>query len=85
MVLVSGEIMTKDNTRFDAVLLFDESSSGEHWETFFLIPGQGVVCQTEKNFLKKVGKTKAQVFPYKYRYHVALHCSDHHVGDDGWS
>lgn len=85
MVLVSGEVITKDKTRFDAVLLIDESSSGEHFGTFFLVPGIGIVCQDEKDFLKRIGKTKAQVFPYKYRYHVALHCSDHHVGEDGWS
>lgn len=85
MVLVSGSVIVRDGTKFDAVLLIDESSSGEHCETFFLVAGQGIISQSEKNFLKRLGKTKGQVFPYKYKCHVALHCSDHHVGKDGWS
>lgn len=85
VVLVSATVMARDKTKFDAVLVIDEASSGEHCETFFLIPGHGVVGQNDKNFLKKLGKTTSKFFPYNYKYHSPLHCSDHHVGDNGWS
>lgn len=85
MVLVSATIKAKDGTSFDAVIKLDESSAGEHWETFFLIPGQGIIRQGDTGWLKRLGKTRKQVFPYQYQYHVKLKCRDFHIDADGWS
>ena len=42
--------------------------------------------QDEKDFCQAMGKTKAEVFPYKYRYTGTVKVTDdHHIGDDGWS
>ncbi len=34
MVLVSATVVTKDETKFDVLLLIDEHSSGKHWALF---------------------------------------------------
>jgi len=85
-VIVNGEIRMADGTEAFALLEFDELSSGEHSGTGIFIPDKDVIVfLDEEGSLDKLGKTTAEVFPYRYRYHVQLSCSDHHVGDDGWS
>ena len=85
MVYVNGEIIMADGTEAYAVLIFDESSSGEHWGTGVFVPGKGVFFDDEPDFYQKLGKTQAQYIPYKYKYSVQLDCHDHHIGDNGWS
>ena len=83
-VLVNGEVLAADGTRYDAILLIDETSSGEHCGTW-IMGDNYLVEQGADGFLETLGKTKEEFFPYRYRYSVALHCHDHHMDDDGWS
>ena len=91
-VLVNGLVRFADGTEAYAILDIDESSSGEHWGTAIFIPAKDprysvdLVWQDDDDFLARLGKTKDQVFPYKYKYTGEVRAlSDHHVGDDGWS
>ena len=87
MVAVNGLIRMADGTEAYAVLIIDENSSGEHFGTGVFVDHPDVITfQDEPDFLEKLGKTKEQVFPYKYKYdgEVRALC-DHHVGADGWS
>ncbi len=83
-----------DGTEHRALLDFCETDSNEHYGTLILIADpEGFVDEDDsfaiqedgaKAFCKKLGKTLAQVFPYKYQYE-GPECVDHHIGDDGWS
>ena len=84
-VMVNGRIRFADGTEAYCLLEIDESSSGEHGGTGVFLPDGGIVFQNEPGFLEKLGKTKAEVFPYAYKYTVGLKAHDHHVNDDGWS
>jgi hypothetical protein len=84
MVIVNGRVRLADGTECYALLEIDESSSGEHCGTAIMTES-GVWFSDEARFLKRIGKTKDQVYPYSYKYDAALRCHDHHVGDDGWS
>lgn len=82
--IVNAEIKAADGTMFDAIVMIDTESSGEHCGTFILLPDK-IAEQGTKDFLETIGKTEKQFFPYKYRYKAVLPCHDHHVGPDGWS
>jgi|FLOH01.1.fsa_nt_gi hypothetical protein len=82
--LVNADLKAADGTMFDAVLVIDIFSSGEHCGTYILLPDK-IVKQGEPGFLEQIGKTSEEFFPYKYKYRAVLPCQDHHVGDDGWS
>lgn len=85
-VMVNGVVRFADGTEAYAVLEFDETSSGEHHGTGIFLPDGRLVFQDEAEFLATLGKTKDEVFPYKYKYTGAVKAlSDHHIGDDGWS
>jgi hypothetical protein len=85
-IMVNGIIRFADGTEAYAVLEIDESSSGEHGGTGVFLPNGQLVFQNEEGFTAALGKTKDQVFPYKYKYTGTVKAlSDHHVGDDGWS
>ena len=86
-IMVNGLIRLADGTEAYAVLEIDEGSSGEHGGTGVFLPDGQLVFQDEEGFTASLGKTKDQVFPYKYKYTgtVKVLGSDHHVGDDGWS
>lgn len=84
MVAVNGEIECADGTRYYAILEIDETSSGEHCGTLVFTP-QGLAVQGEDGFSRMLNKPESAIFPYRYRYQVALGCTDHHVGLDGWS
>lgn len=79
----SGKVRLADGTEHDAILEFCDNDSGEHYGTG-IWTDKGVAWQDEDDFLEKLGRTKEQVFPYKYRYAGHIH-GDHHVGADGWS
>ena len=85
-VMVNGKVRFADGTEAYCVLEIDESSSGEHCGTGVFLPNGQLAFQGESNFLSAIGKTKDQVFPYKYKYTGTVNAiSDHHIGDDGWS
>jgi len=85
-VLVNCDIELADGTRLDAVCAFDESSSGEHYSTYILLPEGHITAQGDEDFFEKLGKTREQIFPYRYRKRAELHCHDHHVDEKtGWS
>ena len=46
--------------------------------------GMEVIDLGADDCLKRLGKTKRQVFPYRYKYE-GTPCDDHHIGGDGWS
>ncbi len=82
MVAVNMDLITADGAKYDAVGVFDESSSGEHWDTFVFF-NSGFYDM--KELIAEYGFKSEAIFPYKYKYRVPLNCCDHHVGDDGWS
>ena len=85
-VMVNGVIRFADGTEAYCLLEIDESSSGEHCGTGVFLPNGNFVWQGDDGFLKALGKTKSQAFPYRYKYTGAVNAlSDHHVGEDGWS
>ena len=83
-VLVNADVIIADGTHYNAVLGISESDDGEHCETHFLINGVDIES-SHPNLCKVLGKTKEQIWPYIYKYRVALECDDIHVGEDGWS
>ena len=84
-VMVNGLIRFADGTEAFALLEIDESSSGEHGGTG-IFTEDGFTWQDDPDFLKQIGKTKGQVFPYRYKYTGEVRAnSDHHIGSDGWS
>ena len=87
VVMVNGLIRFADGTEAHCVLGIGEYDGGEHFDTGVFTEGGGFVWQDEDGFLSAIGKTKEQVFPYKYKYTVPLQMrrDDHHVGEDGWS
>ena len=85
MVMVNGLIRFADGTEAYCLLEISEVDSGEHFGTAVFLPNGQVVFQDEDDFLSALGKTKDQVYPYKYKYTGKVHCYDHHIGDDGWS
>jgi hypothetical protein len=84
VVMVNGVVRLADGSEYHALLEIDEMSSGEHGGTGIFAEGR-LVFQDDADFLEALGKKEAEVFPYKYKYSVALNCHDHHVGEDGWS
>lgn len=87
LVMVNGKVKANDGTVYDALLEIDEGSSGEHCGTgiFYEKDTPRIVFQDDKDFLEKVGKTKDEFFPYKYKYNAQIYCYDHHIGENGWS
>jgi hypothetical protein len=87
IVMVNGLIRFADGTEAHCVLGIGEYDSGEHFDTGVFTEDGGFVWQDEDGFLSALGKTKEQVFPYKYKYTVPLQLlrDDHHIGEDGWS
>lgn len=85
LVAVNGRVRFADGTEAYAILEIDEDSSGEHGGTGIFLPDGTITFQEDRDFFSRLGKSKDEVFPYSYRYDVPVHCSDHHVGEDGWS
>jgi hypothetical protein len=81
----SSDIRLADGTEYDGFVELDETSSGEHWGTGIILADGKLVWQDAPDFLEQLGKTKEEVFPYRYRPRVEPRCYDHHRGDDGWS
>ena len=87
-----GTVKFADGTEHKALLDFCESDSNEHYGMSILIADpegfedslESFATQGDDDFLKKVGKTAKQVFPYRYKYEGPP-CADHHIGEDGWS
>jgi hypothetical protein len=85
-VYVSGKIKLADETLFDAILEIDTSSSCEHWGTMIFMDKGPPAVQGEPEFLKILGRSKDEVFPYTYRPDPEMLPEDDiHTGDDGWS
>ena len=84
-VYVNGTVRLADGTKVYAILGISEPDSCEHCDTGVFTPSGDLVWQGDEGFCEALGKTKEQVFPYKYRYDKELNGRDHHVGDDGWS
>tara|TARA_R100000008_G_scaffold14096_1_gene6880 strand:- start:127 stop:489 length:363 start_codon:yes stop_codon:yes gene_type:complete len=84
-VMVNGLIRFADGTEAHCLLEISEIDSGEHFGTGVFLPNGKVVFQDDDDFLSALGKTKDQVYPYKYKYTGKVNCDDHHIGEDGWS
>ena len=84
-VAVNATIKFANGSKHYGIVLLDEESSGEHCGTLVFKKGGGLVQQGDEDFCTALGLTSDQVFPYKYKYATAIHCNDHHVGEDGWS
>lgn len=86
--VASGRVVLADGTPCWAILEMDPSSSGEHWGTGIFLPDGNLEFQGDPDFLdsmKRWGKTKDDIFPYRYSYSPAALGRDHHVGASGWS
>ena len=84
-VMVNGIIRFADGTEAYCLLEISEYDSGEHMGTGVFLPNGQVVFQGEDDFFSALGKTKEQVYPFKYKYTGKVQCYDHHIGEDGWS
>jgi hypothetical protein len=85
-VMVNGLIRFADGSEGFCLLQIDEASSGEHCGTGVFLPDGQVIFQNDPDFASKLGKQRAQVFPYKYKITgKARVSSSHHIGADGWS
>ena len=86
VVLVNATIKMADGTTAHALIEIDEQSSGEHCGTAIFTPDGQLAWQNDglTRFLRILGKTREQVFPYTYRYHAPLNCVDIHTDDNGW-
>jgi hypothetical protein len=63
-----------------------EARAGLHVDTGIFHPGTGQICwQSGKNFLRRLGMRREDVFPYRYRYYASLEHHDSFIGPDGWS
>ena len=82
--MMTGKVRIADGTEYDALIELCVVDSGEHYGTGLWVD-DGVTFQDDDDFLKRLGKTAEQVFPYRYNYSPHYVSSDHHVGDDGWS
>ena len=81
--LRTAKLRLADGTEHDGIVQICETDSGEHYGTGIWVD-DGVTWQDDADFLERLGRTKEQVFPYKYNYFGYVPC-DHHVRDDGWS
>ena len=72
----SGVVRFADGSEYEAVLELCDTDSGELWGTA-IWTDKGLVWQNKTGFLKALGKTREQVFPYTYRYHGHIP-GDHH-------
>ena len=72
----SGTILLPDGTEHEAILEFCDYDSGEHNGTA-VWSDKGLVWQGE-GMSESLGKTKDDVYPYKYRYHGYIR-NDHHT------
>jgi len=73
----SGKVKLADGTIHDAVLDFCDSDSGEHYGTG-IWTGTGLVWQDDEHFLKALGKTKRDVYPYIYHADTPVPGDIHH-------
>lgn len=69
--LIGGKIRIADNTEYYAILGISSDDSGELFEAHFFINGEWV-SQKDEQFLKKLGKKKNQIFPYKYHLNAKV-------------
>lgn len=86
--VASGRVVLADGTPCWAVLGLDPSSSGEHSATGIFFPDGSLEWRGDPGFMarmKKQGKAKEDIFPYRYSYGPARLSRDHHIGDSGWS
>ena len=80
----TGTVTLADGSTFPALLTFCDSDSGEHYGTALTLPNGDTTSQGDDDFAAKLGKTKAEIFPYRYKYDGVID-GDHHISDDGWS
>lgn len=80
-----GEVRLQDGAVFPAVLLLCVSDSGEHYGTAVRLPDGTWTDQMDPDFCARLGRTKEEVFPYRYRYTPLPDMEDFHLGPDGWS
>lgn len=87
ITFLNGEVEFADKTKAYAIIGISENDGGEHFQTIVFVPNGSVVDQDDPDFLEKLGKTKDQVYGYRYRYFPEWKRNrDHHVDyRTGWS
>ena len=86
LLFLNGEVELKDGSRYWAVIGISPEDGGEHWFTGLWLEGGGFTCQDDENFLERLGKTKKEVYGYRYRYWPTYLSRDHHINyETGWS
>jgi hypothetical protein len=81
----SAEFLFADGTHHYGVVELCEADQGEHYGSGILLADGTLAFQGEPDFLATLGKTRDQVFPYRYHYFTHGQFRDIHVGEDGWS
>lgn len=87
-VTARGEVILADGTRHPALLDICVMDSGEHYGTHLQGTDGKWVHQSEPDFLDRIGKTKAEAYPYRYRYDLydRGQVDDIHINpESGWS
>jgi hypothetical protein len=85
LVFFNGEVELADSSRYFAVIGISPQDGGEHWFTGIFVE-DGFVTQDDPDFLTRLGKTKEQVFGYRYTYWPMGLVRDHHIDENtGWS
>jgi len=69
--LIPGKIKTADGSMYPAILGVSSDDSGELFDVYCFI-NNSWTSQNDKNFLKKINKSKSEVFPYKYHLNVKV-------------
>ena len=84
-VYVNADFIFADGTEHKGIVEICEDDHGEHYSSLIFTDKDGIVSQDDEDFLSKMGKTKEEVFPYKYNYRGVLKGEDFHVDETGWS
>lgn len=82
---MNGVVKFADGTIVYAIIDVCHEDSGEHYGCLFFVPHNGGQVVEQKHLLIATGKSKDDVYPYKYKYTGQPLSNDHHVGPDGWS
>ena len=83
---VTGHIKAADGTIYDALLEIGEHDSGELYGAgVWTTDGTSFTFLDEPNWETTLNTTHTNMHPFTYKYTAPPHCTDHHIGPNGWS
>lgn len=85
----TADFILADGTEVKGLVTLCDMDGGEHYGSGFYLPESNELVDqddTNEEVARKMGKTKEDVFPYKYRYNGWMEGFDYHINQDtGWS